>query len=144
MLVKDLPRGQTGRRSRSLQIEHLENRLYLSGSPIAGGYPNDFSLPESPSGAGPVQTLVSDAGNDTHAIPEGEAAAGASYSRAVESINRFAFDLYTHFQQEEGNLFLSPMSIATALAIERNYPLSGNSPCPFCGCPFRRIRAPNG
>lgn len=113
MPVKDLPRAQTGCRPRSLKIEHLENRLYLSGLPIAGGNPNDFSFPESPSEAGPVQTLVSETVNDTNAIP----GTGADYSRAVESINRFAFDLYTHFQQEEGNLFLSPMSIATALAM---------------------------
>ena len=43
--------------------------------------------------------------------------AEAGYSRAAEAINRFAFDLYKHFQQEQGNLFLSPMSIATALAM---------------------------
>ena len=35
----------------------------------------------------------------------------------MQSINDFALDLYQHYQQQPGNLFLSPLSIATALAM---------------------------
>ena len=37
--------------------------------------------------------------------------------RAVEAVNCFAVDLYEHVQNEQGNLFLSPASIATSLAM---------------------------
>jgi len=37
--------------------------------------------------------------------------------QASESSNRFAFDLYQQARQKEGNLFLSPASISTALAM---------------------------
>ena len=40
-----------------------------------------------------------------------------TFSQAVQSINDFALDLYQHYQQQPGNLFLSPLSIATALAM---------------------------
>ncbi|TWT77484.1 Serpin (serine protease inhibitor) [Posidoniimonas polymericola] len=36
---------------------------------------------------------------------------------AAAAINQFGFDLYEHMQQEEGNLFFSPLSISTALAM---------------------------
>lgn len=36
---------------------------------------------------------------------------------AAEAINLFAVDAYEHLQQEEGNLFFSPLSISTALAM---------------------------
>ena len=36
---------------------------------------------------------------------------------AVLATNGFAFDLYRHLQQEEGNLFFSPYSITSALAM---------------------------
>ena len=35
----------------------------------------------------------------------------------VEDNNQFAFELYAHLAREEGNLFLSPSSISTALAM---------------------------
>ena len=35
----------------------------------------------------------------------------------AEAINRFALDLYQHFQQQNGNLFFSPTSLSTALAM---------------------------
>ncbi len=38
-------------------------------------------------------------------------------ARAVEAVNLFASDAYEHIQQEEGNLFFSPLSIATALSM---------------------------
>lgn len=37
--------------------------------------------------------------------------------RASQAVNQFAFDLYRHFQREQGNLFLSPLSISMALAM---------------------------
>ncbi len=40
-----------------------------------------------------------------------------SASRAAEAINQFAYDVYEHMQTETGNLFYSPLSIATALAM---------------------------
>lgn len=36
---------------------------------------------------------------------------------AAAAINQFGFDLYEHMQQQEGNLFFSPLSISTALAM---------------------------
>ena len=38
-------------------------------------------------------------------------------ARASHAINCFAVDLYQHFQNEQGNLIVSPTSIATALAM---------------------------
>ncbi len=38
-------------------------------------------------------------------------------SRAAMAINCFGLDLYEHLQHEEGNLFVSPLSIATALTM---------------------------
>lgn len=38
-------------------------------------------------------------------------------SLAVQAVNCFAIDLYEHVQDEPGNLFLSPVSIATSLAM---------------------------
>ena len=46
-----------------------------------------------------------------------EPSAQSDASRATQAINCFAFDLYEHLQKEEGNLFLSPVSIATGLAM---------------------------
>jgi len=38
-------------------------------------------------------------------------------ARAAEAVNLFSLDVYEHLQREEGNLFFSPLSIATALAM---------------------------
>jgi serpin B len=38
-------------------------------------------------------------------------------TQVVAGNNQFAFDLYAHLAREEGNLFLSPASISTALAM---------------------------
>ena len=38
-------------------------------------------------------------------------------SQAAQAVNQFAYDLYQYYQQQTGNLFLSPLSIATALAM---------------------------
>ncbi len=38
-------------------------------------------------------------------------------ARAADAINLFAIDVYQHMQQQEGNLFYSPLSIATGLAM---------------------------
>ena len=40
-----------------------------------------------------------------------------SSAQASHAVNCFAIDLYEHFQNEDGNLFLSPLSIATGLAM---------------------------
>jgi serpin B len=37
--------------------------------------------------------------------------------RAADAVNAFAFDLYEQMQREQGNLFFSPLSIATSLAM---------------------------
>ncbi len=37
--------------------------------------------------------------------------------RAADAVNAFAFDLYEQMQREQGNLFFSPLSIATALSM---------------------------
>ena len=38
-------------------------------------------------------------------------------AKVAEGCNRFAFDLYAHLLRQEGNLFFSPYSISTALAM---------------------------
>lgn len=40
-----------------------------------------------------------------------------SANRAAEAINQFAYDIYEHMQNEQGNLFYSPLSMATALTM---------------------------
>jgi serpin B len=40
-----------------------------------------------------------------------------SANRAAEAINQFAYDVYEHMQHESGNLFYSPLSLATALTM---------------------------
>ncbi|MEM9657247.1 MAG: serpin family protein [Planctomycetota bacterium] len=40
-----------------------------------------------------------------------------SAARAVEAINLFALDVYEQMQREDGNLFFSPLSIATGLSM---------------------------
>lgn len=40
-----------------------------------------------------------------------------SANRAAEAINQFAYDIYEHMQNSEGNLFYSPLSMATALTM---------------------------
>lgn len=47
---------------------------------------------------------------DSKAIPEGVKA-------IVDASNQFAFDLYNQFKDEEGNIFFSPYSISTAMAM---------------------------
>ena len=37
--------------------------------------------------------------------------------RAVNAVNQFGLDVYEHLQNEQGNLFFSPLSIATGLAM---------------------------
>jgi serpin B len=41
-----------------------------------------------------------------------------SATRAVQAVNDFGMDLYEQLQQEEGNLFFSPLSVATALTMQ--------------------------
>jgi serpin B len=107
MLAPRLLRRAGGRRRR-LSIEPLENRLYLSGlaiAPAPAGPRANAATPSTPPAilqnpAATVQTLTT-----------------GDFSQAVQSINDFALNLYQNFQQQSGNLFLSPMSIATALAM---------------------------
>lgn len=77
---------------RPLILESLEARICLTGDlPVAAELPDDrcaFGQPRE-----------------------------TDVGRAVHSINCFAADLFEHFQNEEGNLFLSPASIATALSM---------------------------
>jgi hypothetical protein len=40
-----------------------------------------------------------------------------SATRATQAVNDFGVDLYAQLQQEQGNLFFSPLSVATALAM---------------------------
>lgn len=37
--------------------------------------------------------------------------------RAADAVNAFAFDVYEHMQRQDGNLFFSPLSVATALSM---------------------------
>ncbi len=49
--------------------------------------------------------------------PAGAAPADADTKEIAEAVNAFAFDLYGQLRGREGNLFLSPYSIETALAM---------------------------
>ncbi len=50
-------------------------------------------------------------------VPPQDAAQAEDAAKVAEGCNRFAFDLYAHLLRQEGNLFLSPYSISTALAM---------------------------
>ncbi len=125
-------------RSRHFQIEPLEHRLVLSGAPlgdplmlgsvaeevpvsiapIASTAAADESAPELTLASSPADALVY--ASQTAAefqTAQTSAAVVSDPFAAVEAINQFAYDLYQHFMQEEGNLFLSPVSISTALAM---------------------------
>ena len=43
--------------------------------------------------------------------------APADVARAADAVNQFANDVYQHFEAESGNIFLSPLSVATGLAM---------------------------
>lgn len=75
--------------TRRLSMEHLERRICLAGDGVVDD---------------PAPCLLD---VDT----SGDAA------RAARAVNCFAFDLYEHVQNEQGNLFFSPLSIATGLAM---------------------------
>lgn len=103
------------RHLRRLDFERLEDRFYLSGSPIElidslAPVP-DTSLLRADVVAAQIAPSATNALATTHRIDN------AGFARAVDAINKFAFDLYKHFQQQGGNLFLSPMSITAALAM---------------------------
>ena len=51
------------------------------------------------------------------AVEEKPAAPVEDVAQVADGCNRFAFDLYAHLLRQEGNLFLSPYSISTALAM---------------------------
>lgn len=63
------------------------------------------TLPDLP----PITTSTQKADNSS-ATPEGVAA-------IVDANNQFAFDIYSKVSAEEGNVFLSPWSISTAMAM---------------------------
>lgn len=48
--------------------------------------------------------------NDTQPIPK-------EFDTVVEANNQFAFDLYSEYKSEKGNIFFSPYSISTALTM---------------------------
>ena len=73
---------------RQLQFEPLENRIVLSSHGVG-----ELCSPDSP------------------VLSQSDAA------RATHAVNCFAYDLYEHFEREQGNLFLSPLSISTVLAM---------------------------
>jgi serpin B len=101
-------RRRPGGRCRPLSIEPLENRVYLSGQPVVAA--PVFNVPSA-------SALLATAAPLQKATAAQKTVAGGQYSQAAESINDFALDLYQYYQQQPGNLFLSPMSIATALAM---------------------------
>ena len=110
---RTLVKGSSKRRSldcnarRTLRCEQLEYRLNMSGL----YYPGDVAIVEysTSSNTGSLSNTGSSNGATSAVAQEA--------TRAATAINQFAFDLYEHFQEEEGNLVLSPTSIATALAM---------------------------
>jgi len=81
--------------------------IFLFGCTNAG-IPNDQPIQDtiSPSDQQPVTPLVDEVtvtSKDTNSI--------------VEANNKFAFDLYSKYQTEDGNIFISPYSVSTALAM---------------------------
>lgn len=53
----------------------------------------------------------------TGCVEEKDSSVGGNASTVVEANNRFAFDLYPKYKSEEGNIFFSPYSISSALAM---------------------------
>jgi serpin B len=51
------------------------------------------------------------------AVEEKSASPSKDVTEVAEGCNRFAFDLYAHLLRQKGNLFFSPYSISTALAM---------------------------
>ncbi len=111
MSTKYAPPSRRVRRH-NLLIERLENRIYLSGEPIA-----TLPSPDPCLNADVPVPIVSTPTPAPIAPTETPTVTSGDFSRAVDAINQFAYELYRHFQQQQGNLFLSPMSIATALAM---------------------------
>jgi serpin B len=106
-------RGRTKKGPRRLGLERLEDRRVLSGlSLVAAPVPSNYGqlappAASAPAGHGPVSVAVSSA----------ELAAETTVG---QSINAFAESLYREIQSQQGgsgNLFLSPLSISTALAM---------------------------
>ena len=102
------PRRRPGGRCRPLSIEPLENRVYLSAQPVVAA---PVSTRRRPARCWPLRRQLQNATAAVKTLTSG------AFSQAAESINDFALDLYQYYQQQPGNLFLSPMSIATALAM---------------------------
>jgi len=122
-------KGHTGRRGRAqsacrrLGIERLEDRRVLSGvSPLAG-LPPVISGPTRPAIIATPVTPWPTGGSQggTTSSPETLSAAQLAAETVVgQSINSFAEALYSRIQSQlggSGNLFLSPASISTALAM---------------------------
>lgn len=106
-----MPTDRTGRLglyrwARQLRLEPLEDRVFLSGVAIAANPPG--ALLPSPS------AYLS--GNAEGATRQ-PAVLSAGFEQAVAAINQFALDIYQQLQGAQGNLFLSPTSIAAALAM---------------------------
>lgn len=88
MLVR-IPRWVTAS-GRQLKLETLEHRLNLAAATT--GF-------HEVCGGGEIDASADEA------------------ARAADAVNCFAYDLYEQFQHESGNVVLSPLSIATALAM---------------------------
>lgn len=86
-------------------LEKLEDRLVLASLAALGDLSQNLnSMPADVSVAASAEAEAS-------SIEQSDA------GRASQAVNNFAFDLYRHFQREQGNLFLSPLSISMALAM---------------------------
>ncbi len=97
---------------RRLGIEQLEDRRVLSGM-------SAFTAPV-PIIYGPIQPPASSAPASGHQIVAPSSAQLAAETTVGQSINAFAEALYSQLQGQaggSGNLFLSPLSISTALAM---------------------------
>jgi hypothetical protein len=91
---------------KKLGIEPLEPRLMLDGNGLA-----DIAQPRVVPDLADSSYLEGLSAADLATPDQADPAAVAS------AINQFALDLYARLQDTEGNLFFSPFSISTALAM---------------------------
>ncbi len=111
-------RFRRGLRWRRHGLEQLEDRTLLSAS-LPGQSGSDDCLPDP--AAAPLGSSFEQSSPGGSLADDSLAAASlgeADVAAVARSINAFAWDLYRELQaQNDENLFLSPMSISTALAM---------------------------
>jgi serpin B len=116
-------RRRAAARAPQLRLESLEARCLLTVAPLAGPVPltgahvMDVAIDDSDLSAFPSASTSTRSASTVPALTPAQLAAEKS---AGESINAFGLELYQALQAQAGesdNLFVSPFSISTALAM---------------------------